>query len=405
MLFQLGAEPESIVGSSPAETQLAFRKLLEREAAERPLVVVFDDLQWAEPTFLDLIEHVADLSRGAPIFLLCIARPELLDVRSAWGGGKLNATTILLESLAPAECDELIAALGGADDETRPKIVAASGGNPLFVEEMLAMLREEGDVAVPPTIHALLQARLDTLGRDERAVMERGAVEGQIFHRGAVAELAPETDVDVQLPSLVRKELIRPDVPTFPHEDAYRFRHLLIRDAAYEALPKEIRAELHERFADWLDAHAELVEQDEIVGYHLEQAHHYRVELSPDDDRAGALAERAAGPLRAAGNRAQLRGDRPAATNLLSRAVALLPEGDARRGPLLVDLGQALTVNPGGASSNSARCSSTACCVRWSTRPRLRSTSAPWRRPSASSNSSATRPRSLRGGQWSRTCT
>src|SRR5207249_9949537 len=109
VLFQLGAEPESIVGSSPAETQLAFRKLLEREAAERPLVVVFDDLQWAEPTFLDLIEHVADLSRGAPIFLLCIARPELLDVRSAWGGGKLNATTILLESLAPAECDELIA--------------------------------------------------------------------------------------------------------------------------------------------------------------------------------------------------------------------------------------------------------------------------------------------------------
>ncbi|HEX9416909.1 MAG TPA: adenylate/guanylate cyclase domain-containing protein [Gaiellaceae bacterium] len=342
VLLQLGSEPDSLIASSPPETELAFRKLLEREAGERPLVVVFEDIQWAEPTFLDLVEHVADLSRGAPLFLLCVARPDLLELRPAWGGGKLNATTILLEPLAPAECEQLIASLGGANDEMRAKVVESSEGNPLFVEEMVAMLRDEGDVAVPPTIHALLQARLDTLGHEERGVVERGAVEGQVFHRGAVVELAPGTDVDAQLPSLVRKELIRPDTPTFPDDDAYRFRHLLIRDAAYDSLPKEIRAELHERFAGWLAAHADLVEQDEILGYHLEQAHRYRLELAPADSETRDLGGRAAERLAAGGARALLRGDLPAGTNLLSRAVDLLPERDARRTPLLVDLGRAL---------------------------------------------------------------
>ncbi len=341
VLVQLGAEPESVIGSSPAETQLAFRRLLEREASDRPLVAVFDDIQWAEPTFLDLIEHVADLSRGAPIFVLCVARPDLLDLRPTWAGGKLNATTVLLEPLAAEECEQLIAALGGAEDETSAKIVAASEGNPLFVEEMLAMLHDEGDVAVPPTIHALLQARLDTLGRDERAVIERGAVEGQVFHRGAVVALAPETDVDVQLPSLVRKELIRPDAPTFSDEDAYRFRHLLIRDAAYESLPKETRAELHERFADWLDGHAELVEQDEIVGYHLEQAAAYRKELGGADE---SLERRAAERLATAGRAARDRGDGAAVITLLRRAADLLPSADQARLEAILDLAHPLAM-------------------------------------------------------------
>src|SRR6266545_5485125 len=181
VLMKLGAEPESIIASSPAETQLAFRKLLEREATDGPLIVVFEDIQWAEPTFLDLIEHISDLSRSAPIFLLCIARPELLELRPTWSGGKLNTTTILLEPLSETECGQLISTLGGADGELQAKVIEAAQGNPLFVEEMLAMLHEEGDVAVPPTIHALLHARLDALGRDERAVMDRGAVEGQVF--------------------------------------------------------------------------------------------------------------------------------------------------------------------------------------------------------------------------------
>ena len=291
ILISIGVEPETIIGTSPAETQLAFRRLLEARASDRPQVVVVDDLQWAEPVFIDLVEHVADLSRDAPIFLLCVARTELLDIRPEWGGGKLNATSILLEPLGDDECEALIEnLLGGTHLEggLRERITAASAGNPLYVEEMLAMVREhggDGEIIVPPTIHALLQARIDSLDGDVRVVMERGSVEGEVFHRGAVAELSPalvRADVQSHLTTLVRKELIRSTSPTFPEDEGYRFRHLLIRDAAYESLPKATRAELHEQFADWLSRH-ELVEGDEIVGYHLEQAHRYRAELDGSD--------------------------------------------------------------------------------------------------------------------------
>ena len=340
VLKQLGAEPDDIIGSSPEETQLSFRRLLEREAASKPLVAVFDDLHWAEPVFLDLIEHIADLSRGASIFLLCVARPELLDGRPAWGGGKLNATAVLLEPLDESDISELIAHLVGdtkLEPAIRSRIVAAAQGNALFVEEMLAMAAEDGngDVVVPPTIHALLQARLDRLGQDERTVVESGAVEGQVFHRGAVVELARGTNVDAQLPSLVRKELVRPDTSGVVGDDAYRFRHLLIRDAAYDSLPKETRAELHERFASWVDRNRDLVEQDEIVGYHLEQAARYRAQIGEPN---AELSSRAFERLAAAGKGAGDRGDQPAANALLERATALLPVGDVRRLELLVPL-------------------------------------------------------------------
>jgi class 3 adenylate cyclase/tetratricopeptide (TPR) repeat protein len=350
VLLQLGADPETILGlPSPTEASVATRKLFEAEAARRPLVLVFDDLQWAEPTFLDLLEHVVDWSRDASIFLLGVARPELLEVRPAWGGGKPNATMILLEALGETEAETLIANLLGTEelaDETRDRIVRASEGNPLFVEEMLLMLREHGnggEVAVPPTIRALLQARIDRLATEERAVVERGAIEGQVFHRSPVAELAPppvRSDLDGHLLGLVRKELIRPETATIPGDDAFRFRHLLIRDAAYESLPKETRAELHERFGDWLDAHVELVEQDEIVGYHLEQAVLYRAELGRDDER---LAVRAAERLTAAGSAALGRGDRRAGSGLLERAVRLLPQGHPARLPALPQLAWTLT--------------------------------------------------------------
>ena len=197
ILISIGIEPDSIIGTSPPETQLAFRRLLEARAVERPQVVVIDDLQWAEPVFVDLVEHVADMSRDAQIFLLCIARTELLDVRPGWGGGKLNATSLLLEPLAADECAALMDRLvtdAPLDPELRERITSASAGNPLFVEEMLAMVREhggEGEIVVPPTIHALLQARIDSLDGDVRVVMERGSVEGEIFHRGSVAVLSP----------------------------------------------------------------------------------------------------------------------------------------------------------------------------------------------------------------------
>jgi len=331
-----GAEVNVLLGeydetATPDQIAWAVRKTLEQAATERPLVAVFDDLHWGEPAFLDLVEHVADFSRDSPILLLCIARPELLDRRPGWAGGKLNATTVLLEPLTPKETDELIERLAPVDDALRTRIREAAEGNPLFVEEMLAMVRESGnggEVVVPPTIQALLAARLDQLDPSERAVLERGAVEGKVFHRGAVEALTPEeTQVPARLMALVRKELVRPDQAQLAGDDAFRFRHLLIRDAAYDALPKAVRAELHERFATWLEEHGtDLVELDEILGYHLEQACRYRVELgAPRDDALSAMAR---SRLTAAGRRALSRGDLVAAVNLLERAAELVPPNE-----------------------------------------------------------------------------
>ena len=319
----------SAASSTPNELFWAVRSQLEEVASEQPLVVCFDDIQWGEPTFLDLIDHVADLSRGAPILLLCLARPELLDKRPSWAGGKLNATTLLLEPLSGDECAQLIEAHGGVEAEVRTRILAAADGNPLFVEEMVALTRENGEVAVPETVQALLQARLDQLAGDERSVIERGAVEGQVFHRSALLELTKVPDVEPQLVGLVRKELIQPATPTFAGDHAFRFRHLLIRDAAYDALPKETRAELHERFAAWLEPHGqELLELDEVLGYHLEQAARYLRELGrPSRELEGRAGRR----LAEAGSKALARSDLPAAANLLGRALAVLPEADPLR--------------------------------------------------------------------------
>ena len=318
---------ESAESATADEIAWAFRKLLEESA---PVVCVFDDLHWAEPTFLDLVDHVADWSRDAPILLVCIARPELLDRRSAWAGGKLNATTVLLEPLTTEETDELMERLLGDSALAEPlriRIREAAEGNPLFVEQMLAMVAESpnGDVVVPPTIQALLAARLDQLDPSERGVLERGSVEGKIFHRGGVEALAPdERDVPTKLMALVRKELVRPDRTQLPGDDAFRFRHLLIRDAAYDGLPKAARAELHERFAVWLEVHgADLIELDEILGYHLEQAHRYCVELGVAGEETDDLARRAVEPLAAAAERAALRDDAAAALVLYQRTLAL----------------------------------------------------------------------------------
>jgi class 3 adenylate cyclase len=308
-ISSLLGETEALAGTD--EIAWGFRKLLEVQA---PLVVCFDDIQWGEETFLELIESTALLSSGAPLLLICMARPELLDRRPGWPG------TLRLAPLAEDEAETLVG--NTVPDEVRKRIVHASGGNPLFVTEMLALAGEESGVEVPATLRALLAARLDQLDGPERAVLERGAVEGELFHRGTVQALAPEEpEVTPRLAALVRKELVRPDRPQLPREDAYRFRHLLIRDAAYDALPKATRADLHRRFADWLEQHGkELVELDEILGYHYEQAARYLDELGqPQVD----LADRAAEALASAGRRALWRGDAPTATSLLERALKL----------------------------------------------------------------------------------
>jgi class 3 adenylate cyclase/tetratricopeptide (TPR) repeat protein len=307
---------EAEVTTSADELAWAFRKTLERAAAERPLVVVFDDIQWAEQTFLDLIEHVALLAADAPLLLVCVARPDLVERRPAW------PVTVRLAPLGDGDVDELFPA--ELSDALRARIKRSAGGNPLFVTEMLAMADEaDGEVSVPPTLQALLAARLDQLEALERSVLERGAVEGEIFHRGAVQTLDPEqAQVTTRLAALVRKELIRSDKPRFEGEDGFRFRHLLIRDAAYKGLPKAVRADLHERFAAWLEEREDgLVEADELIGYHLEQATVYLRDLGRAD---AAPATRAGDRLAAGGRRALWRGDYRSAATLLERALILL---------------------------------------------------------------------------------
>jgi len=323
---------ETAAGSSAEEIAWAFRKLLEEQA---PLVVVLDDIQWGEQAFLDLVEGVALLSSDAPILVVCMARPELLAQRADW------PVALRLEPLPADAAEQLIAEL---PSELRERIAHAAGGNPLYLTEMLAMAGETDDVDVPPTLRALLAARLDQLEPPERAVLERGAVEGELFHRGAVQALAPEeTQITPRLAVLTRKDLIRPDRAQLPGDDGFRFRHLLIRDAAYEALPKSTRVDLHRRFADWLgERGADLVELDEIVGYHFEQAAAYAAELGRPGESV-EFAGRAARRLRAAGDRAALRGDAVAAVKLLERASSLLPEHDPARREVRVELGLALT--------------------------------------------------------------
>jgi class 3 adenylate cyclase/tetratricopeptide (TPR) repeat protein len=315
---------ETEMPASAEEIAWGFRKLLEQEAQDQPLVVVFDDLHWGEETLLDLVEHVADLSRDAPLLLLCMGRPELLELRPSWGGGKWNATTVLLEPLDAAETDRLLAELGDVPEGLHQRIVQVAEGNPLFLEEMLALVRGSGgvQVEVPPTIQALLAARLDQLDPAERTVLEHGSVEGRTFHRGAVVALGNDDgEVDRRLVALVRKELVRPERAQLVGDDAYRFRHLLIRDAAYDALPKATRADLHRRFATWLEEHGQsLVELDEIAGYHLEQAVRYLGELGQADP---ALALAAGERLAAAGKRARRRADTLAAVNLMERSLEL----------------------------------------------------------------------------------
>ena len=303
---------ESEVGTSGDEIGWAFRKLFEEQA---PLVVVFDDIQWGDETFLDLVESTALLSTGAPLLLLCMARPELVERRPTW------PATLRLEPLPPEQADALIGDVLSGD--LRERIAHAAGGNPLFISEMLAMAAEDAAVDVPPTLKALLAARLDQLDEAERRVLERGSVEGEIFHRGGVQALAPEeTQVTTRLAALVRRQLVRPDRAQIAGDDGYRFRHLLIRDAAYDALPKAVRADLHARFADWFDQHGDaLVERDEIVGYHLEQAARYQAELGQPDP---TLAERAAARLATAGRRAQDRQDYRGGALLLARAAGLV---------------------------------------------------------------------------------
>ncbi len=341
----------------------AVRRFIEGLARTRPVVLVFDDIHWGEETFLDLLAYVLEWTRDVPVLLLCLARKDLLDRRPGWATSSANASTVALEPLAETESSALLRGLLQVDEIPEPikaAIAGSAAGNPLFVEELLSMLidrgllrRENGrwettsrldQVAVPPTVQALLAARLAQLDDSERRVIEGAAVVGEVFDWSAVSELVAadlRPALGGQLMSLVRKELIRSAPSDLAGDDAFRFRHILVRDAAYESMPKERRAELHERFARWLGHSAEdrLAEVQEIVGYHFERAYRYREQLGRAPDE---LARDAARHLGEAGERALARADVAAAANLLGRSVGLLATADPSWPPTALSLIQAL---------------------------------------------------------------
>jgi class 3 adenylate cyclase/tetratricopeptide (TPR) repeat protein len=361
------------IGLSPAtypveETFWAARRLFELISDGEPLLVLIDDIHWAERTFLDLIRSVAATLSGFPVVVACSARPDLFEAHPDWNEEREHHAILVLQPLSEDESVEVAENLLGTTDlagAVRTKIVEAAEGNPLFVEQMLSMLlddgilerddhgrwilvREVGAITIPPTIQALLSARLDRLGPIDRVVAERGAVIGQVFFRGAIEDLAPDEvrrHTGESLRSLTRRELVQPHESTFAGQEAYRFMHILIREAAYHGLLKRTRAELHVRFIDWLERMApdRVLEFEEIRGYHLEQAFFILQQLTPNDEKVWQIGVRGAGYLSSAGRRALARGDIPAAANLLRRAAALLPPLDPERPRLRLDASEALT--------------------------------------------------------------
>ena len=320
-----------------------FRQFCEARARERPLLLVFDDVHWAEPTFLELVEHLADKGT-APISVVCLAREELLEDRATFLEGRANADRILLDALSGEETEALLEGLGGTilESDQRARIVETAEGNPLFLEQLLALALEGGlaERPLPETIHALLAARLDRLGPGERAVLERGAVVGKEFTSGdVVALLDPEAapTADTHLQTLAGRGFVR-----LRGDGAFGFRHVLVQEAVYRAAPKRLRAELHERFADRLDSEVpDLPELDEFVGYHLERAYRLRSELGESDRRTERLAEDGGRRLGDAGIRAWRRTDVPATVGLLRRATSLLKPRESRKHELLCELGMA----------------------------------------------------------------
>ena len=327
---------EAVEGErSQQEIAWAAREWAERLAGVQPLILVFEDIHWAEEPLLELIEHLGAWVREAPLLILCLARPELLDVRPAWGGGHVRATSIELEPLARAEIEQMISALlkrTALRPEDVSSLVEKTGGNPLFVEETIRMLAEaDGDAAaerIPDTVQALIAARIDRLHPDERTLLRRAAVIGRTFWAGALAHLSPELDVEPSIENLLLRDfLLAESRSSISGEAAYRFKHVLIREVAYGGLSKSERADHHMRFAAWLHERTgeELLE---VRAYHLDHAATLRKEL--EGEAPPELAAEAAAALEEAGRRAFAREANQAARRLFLSALELEPNLERR---------------------------------------------------------------------------
>jgi class 3 adenylate cyclase/tetratricopeptide (TPR) repeat protein len=319
---------------SQQEIAWAAREWAETLAAAQPLVLAFEDIHWAEEPLLGLIEHLATWVREAPLIILCLARPELLEVYSGWGGGRVRAAAIELAALAQEDAEELVDALlaeAALPADLRGDVLDKSEGNPLFVEETVRMLAQgvDGRGPIPDTVQALIAARIDGLPRAAKTVLQRAAVIGRIFWRGALAHASPDVeDIDDVLDGLLMRDfLLRESRSSITGEQAFRFKHILIREIAYSGLTKSARAELHTAFAAWLHGRAadELVE---IRSYHLDHAATLLSEL--DGAVPPELAREAASALEAAGKRALAQEANRSGRKLLLRAVELEPTLERR---------------------------------------------------------------------------
>ena len=327
VLARLAALAEGGSAAPLGESYWAVRRLLEALGRTQRVLLVLDDVHWAEPALLDLVDYLADRA-DAPLLVLCLARPEL------------ERTLGELVPLGPLDAEEARAIVAGTatlDESTSERIVELSEGNALYAEQ-LATFAAEGGEGLPPTLEAVLAGRLGRLDPAARIVLQRAAVVGREFSLGAVSALV-EGEVARELLALSRAGFIHPAAAAEPGDDGYSFHHVLLRDAAYASLTKSDRADLHERAAAWIDRDGP--GDDAIAGYHLEQAVRYHRELGENaDELAAAAGER----LGEAGMRAWQTTDSSAATGLLRRAVDLLP-ADRRRAELLWELSLALRVS------------------------------------------------------------
>jgi class 3 adenylate cyclase/tetratricopeptide (TPR) repeat protein len=319
---------------SQQEIAWAAREWAEGLARTQPLVLGFEDIHWAEEPLLAMIEHLATWVRDAPLIILCLARAELLEVYPSWGGGRVRATAIELGALAREEAEELVDALladAALSPDVRGDVLDKTEGNPLFVEETVRMLAEESDgrLPIPDTVQALIAARIDGLPRAAKALLQRAAVIGRVFWRGALAELSPDVEeIDDVLDGLLMRDfLLRESRSSITGERAFRFKHILIREIAYSGLTKSARAKLHAAFAAWLHGRTaeELVE---IRAYHLDHAATLLAEL--DGVAPTELVREAASALEAAGRRALAREANRSGRKLLLRAAELEPTLERR---------------------------------------------------------------------------
>jgi DNA-binding SARP family transcriptional activator len=350
VLERLAAALGAGSGAYPVdEIRWAARRFLEAAAQDRPVIAIIEDAHWAERTFLDLLEHVAARSRAGPVLIICLARPELREQHPSFAADA--PLHLKLPPLNDPDSNELVRGLPTGQaltPEDCDQIVARAEGNPLFLEQLVLFAAETSDLTrPPPTVEALLAARLGRLSSGERLVAQCAAVVGRDFAAAAVSELLPPEARRAllrYLDALARRGLITREASPLPFEQAFSFRHLLIQEAAYRSVLKEKRAELHESLARFLERAPAFAARDidELVGYHLEQTYGYLSELGETNGRSREIASEAAERLGRAGVRAFDRADMPAAEGLFRRSADLLAPGTQDRIEILIELSDAV---------------------------------------------------------------